>query len=120
MVMKNKNIRLVLSFEVNDFELFRGIAKECSQYAASSEAGTLAYDWYVSDDKLTGKLFEIYESAAALEAHLLGPIFTQIAPKFKKSIRFVSVDSFGVLPDIFHKLFGALPNSNWPMPEVEL
>ncbi len=118
--MNNKNVRLVVSFKVNDFKLFREIAKECSQYCSSSEAGTLVYDWYVSEDKTTGKLFETYENSAALEAHLLGPIFTEIAPQFKRSISWLSIESFGQLPDAFHKLLGALPNVNWPAPVVAM
>ncbi len=116
--MKNKNVRLVVSFNINNFELFRKIAKECSQYCDFSEAGTLVYDWYVSEDKASDKLFETYENSAALETHLLGPIFTEIAPQFKRSISWLSIESFGQLPDTFHKLLGALPNVNWPAPVV--
>ena len=116
--MGKEEVVLVVSYKINDFELFQAIAAECAHYVSSHEEGTLAYDWYVADDKANGKLYEAYQSPDALEAHLLGAVFKIIGPKFKQSITWVSIESFGPLPNVYDNILGALPNINWASPAI--
>ncbi len=118
--MDKETIQLVVQFSIHEFETFLSVAQECSTYVANNESGTLVYDWYVAADKKSGKLLETYQDQQALETHLLGPVFTEIGPKFQKSIRWQAFESFGNLPPLFHKLLGAIPNNNWPTPAIRL
>lgn len=116
--MSNQEVRLVVTFRINEYDRFMKVAEECSRYVSSNEPGTLAYDWYVADDKANGKLFEAYKNPKAFREHLLGPVFKEIGPKFQKSITWLSIESFGPLPDEFHRILGAVPYTNWPVPVV--
>ncbi len=118
--MGSTNIQLAVDFSINDLDTFLAVAQECSTYVANNEVGTLVYDWYIAPDKKTGKLLETYTDAQALETHLRGSVFTEIGPKFKKSIRWQAFESFGELPPLFQELLGAIPNNNWPTPAVKL
>ena len=116
--MAKQEVRLVVSYKINDLKLFETVAAECCEFVSRHEEGTLAYDWYVAEDKASGKLFEVYRDKDAFETHLLGPVFTEIGPKFKNAITWLSIDSFGPLPEVFYDTLGALPNRNWPTPHL--
>lgn len=111
-------IQLIVSFRINDYDLFVEVAEECSKYVSSNEPETLAYAWYVAADNVNGRLFETYKSSDAFRKHLLGPVFREIGPKFQQSITWVSIESFGHLPEEFHSILGAVPQTNWPVPEI--
>ena len=59
------------------------------------EPGTVVYDWYL--DELSGKasLYEAYSSFEALNTHVRGAVFTELAPRDQGVYRVVSVDVFG-------------------------
>ena len=51
--------------------------------ASRAEPGTLMYDWYVNEDGTSGVLLEQYASQKALGDHVAGPVFTEIAPRYR-------------------------------------
>lgn len=114
--MNKDVVRLVVSFQVNDFDKFSSVSDACTEYVLGSEPGTLVYDWYVDADRINGRLIEVYESQDAFKQHLLGPVFKKIAPGFGESITWLSIESFGPLPNEFHKILGGLASTNWPQP----
>lgn len=67
---------------------FRVMAAEMSDATITNEAGTLDYEWYVSDDGRELHLFERYENAEAALIHMgtfgkrfAGRFFDILAPK---------------------------------------
>ena len=63
--------------------------------ASRAEPGTLMYDWYVNEDGTSGVLFEQYASQKALGDHVAGPVFTEIAPRYRGVARSQKVEMFG-------------------------
>lgn len=63
--------------------------------ASRAEPGTLMYDWYVNEDGTSGVLFEQYASQQALGDHVAGPVFTEIAPRYRGVARAQKVEMFG-------------------------
>ncbi|MFA0812721.1 putative quinol monooxygenase [Microbulbifer epialgicus] len=116
--MNKMEVKLVVSFTINDYEKFQEVAEECSEYVADNEPGTLVYEWYVDRERAKGKLFETYENMEALEAHMLGAVFQRIGLKFKKSITWNTIESFGHLPEIFYEILDGLPIVNWAEPDI--
>ena len=112
-------VRLIVTFEVNDYDRFKAVVEECSEYVSRNESGTLAYEWHLNEEKTVGQLFEVYEGIRAFEEHLLGSVFKDIGPKFGSSISWISINSFGELPEVFHKIMGELPIKNWAKPEFK-
>lgn len=87
-------IWIVLRWSVSDADRFEEMASEMAA-ASREEDGTLVYDWYLDRSKMEGVLMEAYPSEAALMAHVKGPVFTEIAPKYRAVATPASVDVFG-------------------------
>ena len=90
----NTEIRLVIEFAVADAARFTEMAEAMVAHS-KTEAGTVVYDWYLDAEAGVGVLYEAYASFDALAAHALGPVFTEIAPKYSDDMNIVKVDVFG-------------------------
>jgi quinol monooxygenase YgiN len=62
---------------------------------SKTEPGTLVYDWYLDEHNRRGKLYEAYVDYDAVVAHGMGPVFTEIAPKYLDALTVTSVEVFG-------------------------
>ena len=111
-------IRLIFAFNINDIEQFSQLVKACSAYVAANEPGTLSYDWYIDKDRTSGKLYEVYENAAAFERHVTGPVFTEIVPQYIHSMSWSNIEAFGDMPDIFFAMTKDLAAVTWGEPVV--
>jgi quinol monooxygenase YgiN len=118
--MNNQQVRLLVSFKVNHYEKFKEVAKQCAQYVAQNEPATLTYEWFVDADQAKGRLFEVYESSEALKEHMQGPVFGEMGPKFEDAITWVSIETFGTMPEVFHQILGGLPMTSWPSPLINV
>jgi len=49
------------------------------------EPGTLAYSWFLSDDRRKCRLIELYADATAAVAHLTRPVVRDLVPQLLKS-----------------------------------
>ncbi len=85
---------IVLRWSVSDADRFEEMASAMAE-ASRGEEGTLVYDWYLDREAMEGVLMEAYPSEEALMAHVQGPVFTEIAPKFRGVATPAKVDVFG-------------------------
>lgn len=108
-------VRFVIRFEVLDLSLFREMAT--AMVAVSrDEPGTVVYDWYLDDAAGEGTLYEAYASPDALQAHSNGTVFTELAPRYAKCVRVISVHAFGAAEGLArHDVLGA-PTTWWGAP----
>jgi len=91
---KRSWVTVVIHWSFEDREQFEAMASEMAT-ASRAEPGTLMYDWYVNEDGTCGALLEQYESQQALDDHIAGPVFTDIAPRYRGVARAQSVEMFG-------------------------
>jgi quinol monooxygenase YgiN len=87
-------IWIVLRWTVTDADRFEEMASEMAT-ASREEDGTLVYDWYLDRSTMEGVLMEAYPSQEALMAHVQGPVFTEIAPRYRGVATPAKVDVFG-------------------------
>lgn len=87
-------LRFVIDFEVTDEEGFRSVVRDAVEVSAA-EPGTLLYDWYIDPSGTRARLYEAYESEAAIIAHGEGPVFTELAPRLLASSRITHIDAYG-------------------------
>lgn len=68
----NESISWVFEVSINDGELenFKALMKEMVEATAENEPGTLAYEWFISEDKKRCHICEWYRDSAATVAHL--------------------------------------------------
>lgn len=93
--MRNpEGIRLVIEFAVADAARFREMAEAMAAVTAD-EPGTVAYDWYLDEERSVGVLYEAYADHAAIVAHATGAVFTDVAPEFTDAMTISSVQVFG-------------------------
>jgi quinol monooxygenase YgiN len=90
-------VRLTVDLTVNEGkkDAFMEIAQAMTE-GSQAEPGTLGYEWFFSADGMTCRLLEVYENAAAVEAHFLGPVVQQMVPKLAA---LCSVDGFMIYGD---------------------
>jgi len=89
-------VTVVIHWSFQDREQFESMASDMAT-ASRAEPGTLIYDWYVNEDGTSGALLEQYESQQALNDHIAGPVFTDIAPRYRGVARAQSVEMFGAV-----------------------
>jgi quinol monooxygenase YgiN len=94
-VMRKRDwVWIVLRWSVSDADRFEEMADAMAS-ASREEDGTLVYDWYLDRETMEGVLMEAYPSQEALLAHVQGPVFTEIAPKYRGVGKPAKVDVFG-------------------------
>ena len=71
--MNNKTVQLTVHLSIHEGKLadFERTAQAMSA-GSQNEPGTLAYSWYLSDDRTKCRLLELYADAASAAAHLTG------------------------------------------------
>lgn len=114
MARSSDELRLVIDIEVTDPDRFRELVAECVAISRD-EPGTLVYDWYHDHENGTARLYEAYESPAALAAHTSGRVFTEVGPKLLETCRFVGIEAFGD-PDTLRGAEMLAPTKLWGHP----
>lgn len=68
----NKRVSWVFELSVNDGELanLKGLMKEMVDATEANEPGTLAYEWFISEEGKQCHIYEGYEDSAATVVHL--------------------------------------------------
>ena len=79
---KRSWVTVIIFWSFEDRQRFEAMATEMAA-ASRAEPGTLMYDWYVNEDGTSGVLLEQYASQKALGDHVAGPVFTEIAPRYR-------------------------------------
>jgi len=86
--MNNKTVQLTVHLSIHEGKLadFEHTA-ELMCVRCLEEPGTLAYSWFLSDDRTKCRLIELYTDAKAAEAHLMGPVVRDLVPKLLQSAK---------------------------------
>jgi quinol monooxygenase YgiN len=94
----SRQVHLNVSLAIRDGKLdeFQAVARELLGITRK-EPGTLAYEWYLSDDGKRCKLIESYADADALLAHIAGAAGAQVG--VPKLLRTAEVTGFQVYGD---------------------
>ena len=92
--MSGSELRLVLDFAVTDLDTFTSAVRSAVEVSAG-EPGTVHYDWYIDEEAGTARLYEAYESAEAVAAHVAGKVFTELLPVLASSSRITNIDAYG-------------------------
>jgi len=92
----SKKVHLHVAFSINEgkFDAFQKTAQAMTE-GTEKEKGTLAYHWYLSDDRKRCRLLETYEDAAALMVHFKGPVVQQLVPKILESTTLTGFEVYG-------------------------
>jgi len=95
--MAKAEVHLLLELTIHDgqFESFQAVANEMIA-GTQGEAGTMAYEWFLSGDPKHCRLLESYATVDALLAHLTGPVVQQLVPKM---MQYVAIDRSQVYGD---------------------
>ena len=97
--MNSDKVHFVVELTIHEgkFEDFAATAKIMTEGTAK-EPGALAYEWYLSDDRRSCRLFETYASADAMREHMEGAVVTELVPKL---LAFSAISGFEVygMPD---------------------
>lgn len=115
--MSDKMVQFTVHFSIQEgrFSEFKRVAREMCVLTAD-EPGTLAYDFFLSDNHQSGRLCEKYVDADAVNAHMNGPVVQKLVPELLQS---GNVDQFDVNGDpgpeaaAMLKTFGATIFKPW-------
>ena len=85
-------ITLLIDFRVDDHDAFR-VAADKLVAISQTEVGTLAYEWFASDDGRRARIIERFENEAAFTVHSasVGPVIEEL----KATGTFESTDVLG-------------------------
>jgi quinol monooxygenase YgiN len=94
--MAEHQVRFTVSLTIipEKLDKFESIAREMTA-GSRKEPGTLAYDWYLSADRKRCRLLETYADAAAVLAHMTGPVVRELVPKLLETSSITSFEVFG-------------------------
>jgi quinol monooxygenase YgiN len=94
--MAASTVRFVVSFAINDgaFVAFERVARVMAA-ETQKEPGTLAYEWFLSADRVRCRLFEAYVDADAVLAHLKGPVIQELVPKLLETGSVAGFEVYG-------------------------
>jgi quinol monooxygenase YgiN len=84
--MNDKTVQLTVHLSIHEgslAEFERTAQAMCVR--CQDEPGTLAYSWFLSDDRKKCRLIELYADAKAAAAHLTGPVVRDFVPKLLQS-----------------------------------
>jgi quinol monooxygenase YgiN len=89
-------VRFMVDFTIVDgkFETFERISKEMIA-VSQNEPGTLAYDWYLSADRMRCRLYESYTDGDAVLAHLSGPAVQTLVPQLLETSKLAGFEVYG-------------------------
>lgn len=88
-------VSFVLQVELREgqLEAFRDLMNE-QVLAAREEPGTMAYEWFISDDESSCHIYERYRDSAAVIAHL-GTFGAHYAERFLACVQPVGLNVYG-------------------------
>jgi quinol monooxygenase YgiN len=94
--MAKGTVRFMVDFTIADgkFETFERISKEMIA-VSQNEPGTLAYDWYLSADRMRCRLYESYIDGDAVLAHLSGPAVQTFVPQLLETSKLTGFEVYG-------------------------
>ena len=94
--MSNDTVRFTVDLSIHDGKLgeFERIAQAMCA-GSQNESGTLAYSWYLSEDRKRCRLIEIYADAQAALAHLTGPVVKELVPQLLESSKVTGFEVYG-------------------------
>ncbi len=80
--MNDETVRFTVALSIAEgkLEAFEAIARTMVA-GSEAEAGTLVYEFCLSDDRKRCRLVEKYVDADATVAHLTGPVVLELVPK---------------------------------------
>ena len=80
--MNKQKVELVVDLTIHErkFDAFETVAQEMIA-GSREEPGTLAYEWYLSDDRQSCRLVESYKNADAVLTRFTGPVVQVMVPK---------------------------------------
>ena len=89
-------VQLIIDVTIDEGKLtaFEEIA-QAMIVETQKEPGTLAYDWYLSDDRKRCRVVEIYADADGVLEHLTGPAVNELVPKLLETSKFDGVEVYG-------------------------
>ena len=114
--MSARQVKIIARFEVLDYSAFATFVTAAAAYCKQHEPNTLVYDWHVDEEHRNGTLLEVYADSEAFRQHVLGRVFTDIAPKYRKAIKWISMELFGDMPEEFAPVMKVVPYTHWPQP----
>lgn len=109
--MSDKRIRIVAYLELTPGkqDKFEELVRQAVDYVSASEPETLIYDWYVSDDGTSARIYELYESAEAVLTHLGGKAVSEILPSIIEFAPLTRIEAFGKPSDQLVSAASQLP-----------
>jgi quinol monooxygenase YgiN len=94
--MSNDTVRFIVDLSIHDGKVgeFERVAQAMCA-SSQNESGTLAYSWYLSDDRKRCRLIETYTDADAAFAHLTGPVVKELVPQLLASSKVAAFEVYG-------------------------
>ncbi|MDR3748603.1 MAG: putative quinol monooxygenase [Acidobacteriota bacterium] len=94
--MSKDMVHLAVDLTIHEGKLdeFQGVARTMIA-GSQKEPGTLAYDFFLSDDRKRCRLIESYTNADALLAHFTGPVVQQLVPKLLGTASLTGFEVYG-------------------------
>ncbi|MBV8208021.1 MAG: antibiotic biosynthesis monooxygenase [Acidobacteria bacterium] len=97
--MNSERVHFLIDLAIHDGK-FPGFAATVDSMVAgtASEPGALQYEWFLSSDQSRCRLLETYTNAAAMQAHMSGPVVQQLVPRLLTFGRIERFEVYGT-PD---------------------
>lgn len=97
-------------------QTFRELAAEAFDLVKTGEPGTLAYEWFLSEDGRECLTLDVYKDAAALGAHMgnAGPTMGRILETVRSDVQI-----FGALPDALRAKFRPGVGATFVAPQLQ-
>jgi len=94
--MSNGTVQFTVDLSIHDGKVgeFERIAQTMCA-SSQNESGTLAYSWYLSDDRKRCRLIEVYTDAKAAFAHLTGPVVKELVPQLLGVSKVTAFEVYG-------------------------
>ncbi len=94
--MVKHTVHFVVSLKVvaGKFDEFESIAQAMTA-TTRKEPGALGYEWYLSGNRKSCRLFETYADADAVHAHITGPAVQELVPKLLETASLVRFEVYG-------------------------
>jgi quinol monooxygenase YgiN len=94
--MTSQYVHLLVDLAIREgkFEDFAATARLMTAGTAR-ETGALGYEWFLSSDRSRCRLLETYANAAAIQAHMAGPVVRELVPKLLASATVSRFEVYG-------------------------
>lgn len=110
--MENRiTILVTLKLIENQLDDLRSTVKDLQAHCLKTENGMLQYDWYISDDKKTIKVFETYVNSEAVLFHFDN--YKSFSTQLNESRTFVSMEIYGNASEALTRRVSKITPSNY-------